>query len=715
MRYFFFVDESGPFDEKLSGGRASFVGGLCSMTDSSGWKTIHREHLSELNQRTRCQFAYPQHYHCGPLLGRGISGPLNATIGDLREFAESVYHNVLARSLFVFGSRNRGKRFEYSPQATYVMNLVAALRFAFQHLAETRIEGVEHVSIIIAQRSIGETTGLQIRDKYMGVLLGYVREQLLVGDGVGVDLARFLDRDRCLAFDSGFGDQDPGLIAADFVCCLSRQNVKIPTDTALHICNPDADILLGDFRRFHERQVSEFLHHAYYASCLDFMCRFFPGKDGVPDVAALLSEVEKQTDSGILEREMPALLAVIHQMAKHRTQRPHMLACATTVAENLVATASRQEKNLRKTANLRSWLNLHVQALGELAACYNHTGAVGPQQVAEMQLETLLSEYGKETGLGALERQAHVLEIRNRNLNLLFNDYRFEDAYVAAEEHVSSRLAMVGKDVEDKLLGEMLGSYGQACAFMGHLDPEWYGEAEKAFKDSLRHFAFGSHQQVMSCNFLMTLLWHADRLVEACAWLPGMESAPLCEDALIPILMERLACSAPEQRAFEVVNCLRILCRLLVQKPQGYANASTVLASLESVATQLGTDHPYEQWWKWIGILHLVGGRVEDAERCFARGESLCGEHSFTMKTIGSSILLLRLVVAVLRREARQADVLQQRYIAMVSGLRGESSGFMSYMAHYAEIANAELRLDNVDIRSELFWRLCTYLPFAYS
>lgn len=715
MRYFFFVDESGPFDEKLSGARTSFVGGLCSTLNSTEWMSIHKQHLSEVNQRAGWQFRYPQHYHCGPLLGRSISGPLNASLKDLRDFTESVYHNVLAKALFAFGSKNRGKRFEYSAQATYVMNLVAALRFAFQHLAESRFEDIEHLTIIVAQRSIRETTGMQSRDKYMGVLLGYVREQMMLGEGAGVELARVLERNRCLTFDSGFGDQDHGLIAADFICCLARQSVKVPTGTRLHICNPDANVLLGDYRRFHERQVVELLRHAYYGSCLDFMCRFFPCKDGAPDLTELLRHLEMQRDAAILEREMPSLLAVIHQMAKHRTQRPHMLACSTAVAEQLVATAARQEKDLRQTNNLRSWLNLHVHALGELAACYNHTGAVGPQHATEQQLESLLLEYGKETGLGAMERQARLLEIKNRNLNLLFNDYRFEDAYFAAADLLSSRNAVIGKDAEDKLLGEMLGSYGQACAFMGRLEPEWYGEAEKAFKESLRHFAGGSRQESMSRNFLATLLWHRDELTSACEWLPGMRHPAPCEDALLACLIDRLTTSDPEDRAFEVVNCLRIMCRILTRKPQGHADTMTVLTSLESIATRLGTDHPYEQWWKWIGILHLLEGRVADAERCFCEAEALCDQHSFTMKTIGSSILLLRLVAAGLRHDTGHTNALQQRYVAMVATLRGESSGFTEYMSCFSDIAGADRGLHRVEVRSASFWRLCTYLPFAYS
>lgn len=321
MKYFFYVDESGPFDEKLSRGKASFVGGICSEVDSTGWNTFHKNTLSELNRHSRYHFSYPQHYHCGPLLGRAIPGSSNVSIKDLEEFAKSVYSSILSNSLFAFGSRNRGKRFEYSPQATYVMNLVAALRCGFQKLAEVNRNDVQRVCIVIAQRSIGETTAHQGKEKYMSLLLGYVRDQLLIGEAPGVDLARRLERNSGTELRSGLGDREGGLIAADFVCCFLRMNAKPPASAPIYVCSPDTGMLVGDYRLFHERQAQELLMRGYYASGLDFMIRYFPGKTGVPDVHKVLDEVERQKDREILEREIPALLAVVHQLAKHRTER----------------------------------------------------------------------------------------------------------------------------------------------------------------------------------------------------------------------------------------------------------------------------------------------------------------------------------------------------------------------------------------------------------
>jgi hypothetical protein len=392
MKILIHVDESGPFDEKLTGASSSVVGGVCSVLFAAEWENVHRQHLTEWNIRTALSFVYPTHYHCGPLLSRKMDVPAVASDRDLREFAESVFQNVLRHSLFGFASKNRGKRFEYSPQATYVMNLVAALRCAFEHLQSINGADVENVTVVVAQRTIDETVKASAGSRYMSSLLSYVADQLLVGDGPGVALARRLSADRALMFESGIGERDAGLIAADFVCCLFRQGIKAPTATCLHVCQPNQEMLLGDYRRFHERLANELLHNRYYGSCLEFVCRFFPLTHGAPDTGMLLKQFDMEQDTAVLEREVPALLAVVHQLAKNRMEAPNMLACAISVADKLVALAEHRREGTPPCAIHRIWLNLEVQALAELAMCHNHTGAVGPQKDAEAKLTALLEK-----------------------------------------------------------------------------------------------------------------------------------------------------------------------------------------------------------------------------------------------------------------------------------------------------------------------------------
>lgn len=713
MKAIIHIDESGPFDEKLTGAASSVVGGVCSLHTAAEWENLHREHLQARNANTTARFIYPTHYHCGPLLSRKVEVPVHASDRDLRDFAESVFHNVLDHSLFGFASKNRGKRFEYSPQATYVMNLVAALRCAFERLQSLEGCDVEEVTVVVAQRTIDETAKATAGSRYMTSLLSYVADQLLVGDGPGVALARQLTGKQALVFNSGVGERDAGLIAADFVCCLFRQGPKISSGTTLHVCQPNQEMLLGDYRRFHERLANELLHNRYYGSCLEFLCRFFPLLHGSPDLGMLLGQFAIEEDRSVLEREVPALLTVVHQLAKNRNEAQNLLSCATAVAEKLVAVAEHHTAGAPPGGTQQIWLNLEVQALAELATCHNHTGAVGPQKEVEAKLTALLAQHKGGSGLDALQRQTFILDVRNRNINLLFNDFRFEDAYSLAEELATARRAMVGGAEPDELLGQMLGSLGQACAFMGRQDPNWNAEAIALFEESLKHFAPGSRQEQMSRNFLVTVFWQDRQFREALHRLPEVPGWPNAGDESLECLSRRLLLPEAQKRAFDVVNCLRIAAGL-AQEGVAATTLATTMESLEVLARKIGTDHPYEQWWKWSGVLRLYAGDADAADHCFAEALSICGRQSFTMKAIGASVLLLRIVVAAMRGVQPQIDDAQQVYVQVLAELRRQSIGYDAFVSS-GSLCNLDEIAASARPGSETFWSLCTYLPFAYS
>ncbi len=558
MKYYIHIDESGPFDESFSGGRPSVVGGICSQHSAKHWDYLHRGHLEQFRrEHSDLDFSFPVHYHCGPLLSGRIISPKGANASVVREFTDEVFKNVLSKATFGFLSRNVGKRFEYSPQATYVMNLIAALRNAFQLMGETH-EDIDYVQVVVAQRTIGETSKVGTVEQYMSFLLAHVAEQLLIGDGAGVDLAKRIHSHGQLTLSTGLGDRNAGLIAADFVCCLGRSGHKAMENSSLHVWQPNQEALLGDYKAFHERQAQVFLRNKYYGSCLEFICRYFPSRDGQPDVEELVRELRRETDQQVLQRELPALLSVIHQLSKNRTKAPNMLAVAIRVAERLVELAGKHSVETSSGVAQRHWLNFHIQALAELSACYSHTGSVGPQKIAEEQLTVFLAKRGRETGMDATQRQSLLIDVRNRNLNLLFNDYRFEEAYSLAEELSVARRQMVPVGEADELLGQILGSHGQSCSFMARSDPTWVESAIELYKQSLEHFATGSYQEEMSRNFLVTTAWQAGRLDDAMKYMRPATGLKLAPEDAIEAILARLSEPFPESRAFDVVNCLRI-------------------------------------------------------------------------------------------------------------------------------------------------------------
>lgn len=713
MKYYIHIDESGPFDESFSRKKASVVGGVCSQHPAHWWQSQHQRHLERFGKEHDCaNFSYPEHYHCGPLLAGRIAAPDGADPTVIKKFTSAIFENVLSKSTFGFLSRNVGNRFEYSPQATYVMNLIAALRHAFGLMGAFQ-EDINYVQVVIAQRTIGETSQVSTVNQYMSFLLTHVQKQLLVGEGAGVALAQRLHLGGQLEFLTGLGDRNAGLIAADFVCCLGRGDRKNGDDTRLHFCYPDVGTLLGDYNAFHARQAGEFLKNKYYGSCLDFLCRYFPLNDGAPDIKQLLDALKREEDQVVLQRELPSLLSVIHQLAKSRTSEPHMLLVATGVAEHLVEIAKRN--SIDNGASIkRQWLNFHIQLLAELSACYNHTGSVGPQMKAEEQLKELLTQRGKETGIDATQRQSILISVRNQNLNCLFNDYRFEEAYELAEELRATRQQIIQTGEPDELLGQILGSHGQACAFLARSDPTWHENAIELFNQSLNHFATGSHQEEMSHNFLVTLAWQDGRWDDAVRYMTPEVGGNLTPDNAVLALLNRLSLPSPERRAFEVVNCLRLIAAYCVFNKNLALNID-ILNKLDLMARQIGTDHPYEQWLKWIGIIYFTNGNYINSQNCLKAAAAICGNHDFTMQTIGNSITLLLVVTSIIKGSDNASKAYEDQFHRELAKLRAQSLYFDEYIRKSNVLEKLASRTEQWKDDSKAIWALYTLLPFSYA
>lgn len=711
VNIFVYVDESGKFDEGFSGSKASVVGGTCSSYSASDWDELHKKHLEVFNrgQSLQNRFEYPAHYHCGELLENRLKVPTNAGMTERKMFTQSVFQNILDSSIFCFISKNRGKRFEYSPQATYVMNLIASLRLALEKLAELPDCDVTALSIVVAQRTIRETSQANSVSEYTSDMLKFVAGQLTVGEGQGVNLAKQLIRNGTLVLSSAIATRDAGLIGADFICSLARYGQKVTKGTQLYDCQPDKEHLLGDYQNHYKQHSFELLRNRYYGSCLEYLWRYFPYKEGLPDISNLITRLETEEDSDVLERELPSLLAVIHLLVKKRTEMPHALTCAAHIAECFIKIAKKQAAT---KSEKRLWINLHIQALAELVACHNHTGAVGPQAEVESQLTEMIKDNKKDSGFDAPQRKSFLLDIRIRNLNLLFNDYRFEDAYSLAEEIADERRTMIDEDEPDDLMGRILGSQGQACAFMGRLEPEWYVDAERLFIESLNHFAVGSLEERMSQNFLVTLYWQMKRFDDSFSAMPITLGWKPSSDP-VKSITSWLLIPNQELRAFEMVNYLRLLSGMGVVSTM--TNLPEACLAIEKAAYTFGTEHPYEQWWKWLGIIYMQMGDYDSAERCLVRSQEIFNNHGFTINTITNSTRLLQLNISYLKQNMDETQVLQKLFKNELEALSGNSAGFNGFI-HVTGGSDYLLNLaSSATPGTPGFWDLCTYLPFSYA
>ena len=312
MTFYLHIDESGPFDEGFNNKKVeSVVGGVCSTMTDDQWDQKHRDHLAKWKQDGGYEFLYPEHYHCGPLIQDNIPG---CQAGKLQReaFLDSLFAHVVGRSQFAFASRNLDKAFNYSPQTTYVVNLIAAVRLAFQTLAtQAQAEAIDAVHINVAQRSIKETMQDGVGD-YMEKMFLFVVEQIQVGDNPGAELARSLKRRDALMLEYGRADLLGGLIAADIACFGVRGNYRIAGSESGRIleCHPDREVLLGDYVAFNRQFRNRAIQDGRYAYALELVCASSSERDAIlREAAPVLTAFERTDDSRSLRREADALLA----------------------------------------------------------------------------------------------------------------------------------------------------------------------------------------------------------------------------------------------------------------------------------------------------------------------------------------------------------------------------------------------------------------------
>jgi hypothetical protein len=249
---------------------------------------------------------------------------------------------------------------------------------------------------------------------------------------------------------------------------------------------------------------------------------------------------------------------------------------------------------------------------------------------------------------------------------------------------------------------------------MARSDPTWFESAIELFKQSLGHFAAGSYQEEMSRNFLATTAWQAGRLEDAVTYMIpeiGLEFAP--EDAIAAITA-RLSLPSPESRAFEVVNCLRIAAAYS-QSTNCQRLDIRIRDDLESIARRIGTDHPYEQWLKWLGILHLQREEFTKAESCFAAAKSICMKQEFTMQTIGSSIALLQVVTNRIKGAGKVSQTNEQQFHVELKQLRAQSTSFDAYMRKSSVLETLANPQEDWSTGGKTLWNVSTFLPFSYA
>ena len=216
----------------------------------------------------------------------------------------------------------------------------------------------------------------------------------------------------------------------------------------------------------------------------------------------------------------------------------------------------------------------------------------------------------------------------------------------------------------------------------------------------------------MSRNFLSTLFWQANDLDSSVGQIDVLNKGGETTRKAGMGFLEVLSHPQAERYAFDVVNSLRLLA---TRRNQGLTDSleSGVLDSLERTAYRIGTDHPHEQWLKWLGILHWQQSHFAQAMECFERATSLCAKQQFTMQTIGNSVILLAFLLARARGKKVSADAIKQVFHSDLKKLRAQSFAFDRYVSIALDPYLSTALPTVPDAREH--WRFFTYLPFTYS
>lgn len=710
MNLHLFIDESGSFDEalKFEGARCrqSVVGAVCSDSDDVEWEKRIRLATDDFNKRYGTRFRYPDHIHCAPLFaGHGLNG-IERIKGPL--FAETIQSMIAEKAPLMFASINPLNRFEFSPQATYGVNLLALVRSVGHHLAEVG-KDVTGLSIVVAQRSIQETNNGDPR--YTDYLLKYLVRQYSAGTGPGPELMRRLKSAGHLIIEAGIATKKAGLMAADFVSSNVREGRIKANDANVIYTEPD-EVVFGLYRERYDSELKHLVENRQYAAALTFQRLCMPQGINVSSIAPIMTALKNEEEPAVLASELQAMLLATRSLIDQRQCIHDGLSMARDI---LIAIITASEKKLSAeviASQKRAWVDALAQALAELVVCFNHIGDKTRQSDIELRLNQVLKDHSSILPRSRAERSELLLEVKVRNLNILFNDYRFQDVVDAIQPDADARAKAIPEDETDELLGKMYGSLGQAYALMARTEPEWSELAREYFEKSIRNFAPGTLFHSMTVNYLCTLAWQENNLELAIRetqrspnWprIPSVEQLFVQYDALI---------SDPRLSSFDLVNLLRMW-SLGLELGKGVISRNQIERCVNTWAGKLTPEHPAEQVYKWLAYLHVTNGNIGAAVALCDRGLVICEQLGFTVKTIGLSILGLKTLVWNMANNAAESEKAAKGYSDLAATLVERSRDFGKYCDEVGAtcwLGDLSEKYDPMAVRSAL--RL---LPFYYS
>ena len=334
-----------------------------------------------------------------------------------------------------------------------------------------------------------------------------------------------------------------------------------------------------------------------------------------------------------------------------------------------------------------------TEALNILLLYNNHKGGIGLQEKIIYRLKESLE---KQPLLSFLERQAKKLEFQNRAYNNEFNNYDFL-GITSFEKEVRKYEEYLEKErvKKDYLLTKMLGTVGQAYAFLG---ADWVSEAEKFFRKALQ-FHPTEIQDCRTKHYLLTLYWYYNQKDKAFEFFKKFYGFDF--NFSVQVFFKLLEKHLAKDKAFAVLLFLRLLNFIPIKNEdlQKLINEVEIL--------NFSTEHPKPLINKWLGV-HLLKTNNAEAKNYFE--QSYKNSDDFTLQTIAIPTRMLEIFCLKKSKKYEEAKEKQKLLLKEIKKIKEKSHFFKEYVLEKGgkEGIIKVIKSKNINV-------IAKWTPFAYS
>ena len=678
--YYFYIDESGSFEKEKS--NHSFVGGFITQTKPEQlYQNI--EQAIKSFQAKHGQILGLKDIHAAELLhadtfpDKGNKAKYEKIHYHIRKkFIDLFAQIVNQQALYFIKSENKQFQFgEENEQSRYGNCLGAWFQQAIDDLVQKEQNKKFELIFAIAPRS-RKCLPKEIDWKsYHSNLDQYIRTLCNATDHISK--AQNLSNSNIKNL----------LDLADVACDMMRQKtgITIKDKNKLKITKPNK--VGKTYQDFHQESQQDLIHKGEIAAAY----RLAQNKKEQQDIFEKLHKIDvKQQPT-----QIRYFLNIAYELVDNRTLQTDALMKAKGIFQNILDTfEDSQNEKIQE---------LIKDTINGLILCSNHSGEIIGQTSL---LEKTKAIINTQKTLPAFTRYIQTLEGRNRVFNDQFNNYRFDEIINCFEKevekyekvaHFAKEQRLLPESEKDYLLHKLLGTLGQAYAFLSAQDEDYLSEAKKYFEKSLQYFD-ESLKDLRTPIYLATLYWYHKQFDQAEQVLKDYKII-LPANNLVTSLLTHLDNQHDKNTAFIVSILLHLAIDQEILDKQS-------IKKIASKCEQLEKTHPMELIYKWIGIAYLQLKNRSKATQYFQKAIKI--QQGFTIKTINLSTYALKIIAH--QQSNHNTTKESENFEKSLNELIKESQGFKLYLD---EIGGKAKWLQ--DIEEQNIPNIIRWLPFSYS